>query len=283
MSVQDAVELKQKADSSVTDTSHFFGLFGSSPDHILASSQYNAAANLFKKHKQYSQASQCYYLSGECFTICGSYYLAGKAFESAAILNTKDVQALYKKASEQYILGSSPEKACQMLEKAGDSQTGLDSLKYYEEALQLYDTEELQIHSKDLYNKTISLLLKHNEFRRGIEYSERYEIVLKKLKLNTFYHRQVLCTILMALYIKDSKYAVAKFNILEPQEETGLIQNILTSVERGDQDGFDNAMKDSTVGYLDNSILKFCRNIVLLPREEGLNALQAQIEEEGYM
>lgn len=84
--------------------------------------------------------------------------MSGKAYENAA-LALKDLQEckqkaaiLFHKASDCYQVCGSADRACDLLDKAGQMLEGLDSLKYFQESIDLYRQEDRLRFSPVIYH-----------------------------------------------------------------------------------------------------------------------------------
>ena len=115
-----ARETEEKGIQLLLNTSFLFGLFGSSPNYIQAVEEFQHAANLYRLEKNELKAIECFGQVAYCHEQLNSHYLGAKALETAAsICKTPCKQSdLYYRANELYILGMSPDKACEMIEKA---------------------------------------------------------------------------------------------------------------------------------------------------------------------
>lgn len=87
--MQAAQSLRAKADGHLIDNSYLFGLIGSPPDHLLANASYQAAGVSFRNLKRPIEAIACFLAAGHCLVELGSFYLAGKQYETAGHISNK--------------------------------------------------------------------------------------------------------------------------------------------------------------------------------------------------
>lgn len=303
MSKSQAIAAKQKGDKLIVDTSSFFGLIGSSPDYILASEEYSKAANMFRNLNEFDQAADCYIKASECNKQLGSFYLAAKALETAGGVisksNAEKAAMLYKQAGELYNLSNNPDKSCEILEKAAQTEPDFQkALEYYLEALALYESEDRTRFGLETFKRCISFCCKHAKFKNAIQVSQRLEEALQKMKNSSMYHRQVLSSILIQLSQGEFLDAEMKWSkacgryieltrlSIENSEEGTICVELLQAFENGDQEEFNRVLSAHLINYLDFEIIKLARAIVVptiqIKSEQLLN-LQDEIEEEGYL
>jgi gamma-soluble NSF attachment protein len=133
-----AEKLVKKGEKHLSEKT-FFGKL--KPNHEDAVDCFNQAGNAYKAAKMNQQASDCFVKAGECYNELTSIFLAGKAYENAAML-LKDIKEsemkaaeLYHKASDCFLISGSNDRACDLLDKAASISTGEDSMRYFQGVL----------------------------------------------------------------------------------------------------------------------------------------------------
>ena len=159
---QRADQLYDKATQSIQSSTYFYGLLGSPPNHLQAVQDFQQAANLYRSTNP-QKAIESLVKASECHVHLNSSYLGAKCLETAASLSTDNDQKpnLYIKSSEMY-LETSPEKACEMLEKAAqsyESTNPVESVKVYWRCVSLYEEEDMARFSLDAYRRFLGFCL----------------------------------------------------------------------------------------------------------------------------
>ena len=296
--MQNAREHFEKGMQALTDTSSFFGLFGSPPDYIIASHEFEQAGNYMKANKDYFGASTAYDKAAEAHSKMESYFLAAKLWDSCGNMLSKTemtAKALenYEKASQAYMMGGSPENATKSLNNAAKLCQPKEALKYYLEITQILEDDEV-IAEFELLQKGLSISLALLEFsiinssdESAIRISKLLERYYSKLTNKTMWSRQVLVTVLIYL-VNDYNSAEAHWlqnaNVhkLEETELGNTIRRFLVLNEQGDEQGFKELGAECT--QYSSNVANLVSRIKIVGHNEGKHGdIQDAVEEHGYL
>lgn len=305
------MEHKQKAEEALLDTSSFFGLFGAHPNPMLACEEFEKAASKFRANKQYQDAIECYIQNAKLHSEMNSHFLASKGYESAALLlekhlnqSRKSSEIFSKAANECFLSGSSPDKAAELyLKSALALGNSPDALEKYKEAISLLEDEDRIRFGLEIYTKAFGFCLRNQRFNDAILTSKKMESAFDLIRNSNLYRRQILCSVLIYLKLKDEENAVETWNQgcikdvdLNTCEEGQVIQELLQAYASCDQESFNEALKATSacklIPYLDREIVAMVKNGIevsqtssnkIASSNANLSSLQDEIEEEGYL
>ncbi|KAJ3313595.1 hypothetical protein HDV04_001812 [Boothiomyces sp. JEL0838] len=260
-----AQEYENKARELLKDTSSFFGLFGSPPNHMQAVEE---------------------------------PYLAAQATLTAASLlektNPERSASIYKQASNLFYQGNSSDRAAEVLEKGArvlESTNKKGAFDLYMESINMNEQEDRIQIGINTYSACLAFTLRSGMRDEALQVSLKMQDAFFKIKRQTSCFRQVLATILILL--SDKKYVDA-FNAytdaskygLDQTEESAVILSIFNAVETADQELMDLTLKQNRY-LLENEVLKLNISVpsqpVQLFKSSNLQALQDEIEDEGIL
>lgn len=302
------MEFKQRGDEAIKDKSYLFGLMGSQPNFMIAAEEYEKAAGMFKHQKLFEKSFECYVLTGQCHQKLHAYFLAGKAFESAALLaekylnDPKRAADLFKLAADQSVLSNTPDKAIDLLVKAATVLEHVEnskSLLYYEQAMSLIEQEDRIRVSNSVFTKAIGFCIDQKLFKEAISISSKLEAHFQKLGNANQFRRQVVSSVLIYLRLQDEEKGLDLWNracLSDPQlntcDEGELIQELLQAFASCNQEDFEKVVNNNKlIPYLDNKVSKMAKEIIVSTKSSNkiassnanLTKLQDQIEEDGYL
>ncbi|KAJ3270538.1 hypothetical protein HDV01_007741 [Terramyces sp. JEL0728] len=273
-----AQEFENKARQQLKDSSSFFGLLGSPPNHMQAVEDFQTAANLYRNQKHPYLAAQ-------------ATLTAGSLLEKA---NPERSASIYKQASNLFYQGNSSDRAAEVLEKGAralELTNKKRAFEMYMESINLYEQEDHIQTGINTYSACLAFTLRSGMREEALQVSLRMQEAFYKIKRQTSCYRQVLATVLILL--SDSKYVDA-FNAyteaqkygLDQTEESAVILSIFNAVETADQEMMDMTLTQNRY-LLENEVLKLNVNVPAQPmqlfKSSNLQALQDEIEDEGIL
>ncbi|ORY27576.1 TPR-like protein [Rhizoclosmatium globosum] len=249
----------------------FFGK--ATPDYDLARPLFEQAAVQFKASKATLLAVSAHSKAAECYKQQNALFLAGKQFESAALLAMNDKQLnqqseaarLFKAAGDLFVMYGNSEKGAEVVEKAGRCLEDTDvnrAIEYYNDAISLYDTDGKPRSAIDTYGRFISFLARHKQWGQAVENSDKLVQLFRKLDNHPSYNRQVLTTTLLVLLSGDSVDARKRLNAYEEfqgfydSDEGEISHQLVESFETYDDELLANVLKRPNIKYLDNEIAR---------------------------
>lgn len=307
-----AAEHKRNAEEAMKDTSSLFGLFGNPPNLLLACEEYEKAASKYKASRQFQDSVDCYLKNGELHSQLHSNYLAGKAYEAAALIIDKNLRnpafasEIYVKAAQECIVSSnSPDKVVELYLKSALVLGDLPSAKErFDDAMTLLETEDRIRFGLEAYTKAFGYALRTGSLEEAIKTSKRMEKAYESIKNTTLFRRQVLSTALIYLKLKDEQNALDVWNQgcmrdagLNTCEEGEAIQELLQAWATCNQETFNQVLQNSDFSrkllpYLDREIVGLVNRGIevsttssnkIASSNANLLSLQDEIEEEGYL
>ena len=285
----------EKASEAMTDTSTFFGLFGSPPDYILASHEFEQAGNILKAAKETTAAVSAYDQSANAHYLMESWFLAAKLWAACGkMVETElknDALQYYIKAKESYILGGSLENAVKSLYHCVQLSEPLQALKYYLEIVQIFDdddiTADLQIVQKGLkLSLEISEYDLLNSITSSLTISKLLQKYYAKLTNKTMWGRQIMLSVMIHLAFNDYNQAESFWlqnsnkNNLDSTKIGQATREMLVNFQESDSDGFDRIFKDSEINNDEVANLIFSR---IKLGNKPVGPIQDEIEEHGYL
>ncbi|KAJ3287191.1 hypothetical protein HDU79_005881 [Rhizoclosmatium sp. JEL0117] len=270
MSLQQGQELMSQGEKLLNKKS-FFGK--ATPDYDLARPLFEQAAVQFKAAKATLLAVSAHSKAAECYKQQNALFLAGKQFESAALLVMNDKQLnqqseaarLFKAAGDLFVMYGNSEKGAEVVEKAGRCLEDTDvnrAIEYYNDAISLYDTDGKPRSAIDTYGRFISFLARHKQWGQAVENSDKLVQLFRKLDNHPSYNRQVLTTTLLVLLSGDSVDARKRLNAYEEfqgfydSDEGEISHQLVESFETYDDELLANVLKRPNIKYLDNEIAR---------------------------
>jgi tetratricopeptide (TPR) repeat protein len=213
MGRQDAIQHFERATEATRDTSFLFGLLGSAPNHLLAASEFEKAANHFRSCHDFTKFIECCIKCAESHAALNSYYLAGEKYEQAGgamdkhLSDKPAVVKLYQSAGENYVLAGASPNVVKVLEKAALVSAQFDhdaAVKLYQETLE-YEDQSLETTVRGLH-----FCMEHS-CPAAIPFSIKLEEAYFQNTSETMFYRQVLITIFIYLAAGDYYKAEQKW------------------------------------------------------------------------
>ncbi|KAJ2720192.1 hypothetical protein GGI07_004757 [Coemansia sp. Benny D115] len=249
----------------------------SKPEWDIAAKRWDDAASSYKTAQHYEESIDCYTKASEAYVSANSIYLAAKCIENAAVLAEKQLRnpanaiKYYCRASDLYrSQGSSPDRAASMMEKAAKICESVDinqAIQLYDNALNIYETEDRARFSMDTFKRVTKLMVDNGRFMESVEIQSRLVAVCEQINNRSELNKSRLCVIILLLAFGDSIEAGKKLDefgqdvSFARSNEAGVADFMIQAYKNGDQEMFSDLAGDQTLSFIESSVARLAARI----------------------
>lgn len=252
-----AAELMRQADKKAKSKS-LMSFFGEPSENAeRAVELYEKAAVIYKLGKDYDNAGQAYLKAADVTcNILKEKYTAGDKYQQAGTcfskVSQKSAENAYLQAINCYVDSGYLDRAARILCSIAEMYEGTDDcLKYYKEALDMYESNGKDAENNKILDKLASyLVLNKDDFLTAANYYERiadYHTRSGILHYDTRVHAKVVLCHLAADDIVTAKKKYEAFCDMHPSFSKlngKLCGQVISSIERYDTQAFTEAVQE---------------------------------------
>jgi len=265
------------------------------------------AALIFKNVKQWNDAIVSHQKASDAYSRADQLFMAAKSLESQAQIYAQHLNQASKAAgtleaaSRLYRLHASPDKAGEVLERAGKLLELSDPHKavvLMVQAGELLDDEDRGRFATEAFRKAAVLSLKNGKVNDAIPIQNRLVDVWRRVGNKTQLAKSELGMIILLLKAgqppQDKLFEYVNQDAFTLTDEGRAASDLIAAVEGGDGDSLQAVLASSAIGYLDNELVRLARTLQVQPKavpvvvgvgsaekEQELNEIAQQAEEEG--
>ncbi|KAI9141652.1 hypothetical protein BKA69DRAFT_1124753 [Paraphysoderma sedebokerense] len=243
------------------------------PDWETAAQNYEKAAALYKNAKSHDKAIDTYVKAAEAQRLSDSPYLGAKNLDLAAQLAVQAKQfdkaaELYKQASQLFLLNNTPDRATETLEKGARAVEATDidkCIALYMETCDMYEEQERQRLAVDTFKRTLAVLLKNKRYPEAVNILQRLYSIYSKLSQRPGQSKTALSLVIVLLGMGDEVEAGKSFEKFVDElgmvDEVKIASELLDAFDKRDQDAVEAAVKQQSMNFLDNEVIRLARSL----------------------
>jgi len=203
----------------------------------------------------------------------GRPYSAGQQYEQAGQMAKQEKQfieaaELMKKASQQYHINANADRAADVIAKAAKLVEDVDAekaLELYEEALELFESEEKQ--SADTIRLALSFAIRSKKFTKALELLERQAKMFLASNQDHSYAKTALS--IMIIHLVQDDYVAADKAYQHFLDQGGFARSnecraaaaLLDAFEKTSPSLLQAALSQQTFTFLDNQVLRLAKTL----------------------
>jgi len=268
------------------------------PDYLSAGMEYDGAAAKFRAAGMHSESAAAFLKAAEFKEKQGDLFGAGRAYEGAASAcesggagGAEAAASHLERGVRTFRLCAKADIAVRLILKLADAREKageLDAAKTcYEDAIEVYESDEKDYQLGDIYKKLIGFLLRHGRVDDALKAIDGHIELLTRQSQPTFVHKEILGKVVLRLSIEDVAGAAQE---LVPSgqvdgwfssKENNCGATLVEAFQEGNQEEATEILKDQVFTFLLVDIARVAKRLkvpVLVPVVKGAGGDDAQDE-----